>query len=67
MTSVDTGWVTDERPFTQAAHETERGFETPLDCADGAARVVHPVYHGLQPENQPYFAVFLKDFRVHEW
>ncbi len=67
MTSVDTGWVTDERPHAQAAHEARRGFETPLDCRDGAARVLHPIYHGMKEENQPYFAVFLKDFRVHPW
>ncbi len=68
MTAVDTGWVTDERPFDQAAHETEKGFEPPLDCKDGAARVYHPILKGVnEPEKQPYFAVFLKDFRVHPW
>ena len=68
MTAVDTGWVTDERPFAQASFEAERrGFSPPLDCADGAARVLHPLYHGLREDNQPYFAVFLKDYKVHDW
>ena len=68
MTAVDTGWVTDERPFHQAAHESEvKAFVVPLDCVDGAARVLHPIWHGLQDQNQPYFSVFLKDFKVHPW
>ena len=68
MTAVDTGWVTDERPFHQAQHEIDaKGFTPPLDCQDGAARVYHPVIHGLNPENSPYFAVFLKDFKPKSW
>lgn len=68
MTAVDTGWVTDERPFHQARLEAEvKGFVPPLDCQDGAARVYHPIVHGLNPKNSPYFAVFLKDFKPKDW
>ena len=81
MTSVDTGWVTDERPYQQAQHESMLGFLPPLDCQDGAARVYHPIVHGLSKDtsgkyknNQPYFSVFLKDFKgggatqpLHNW
>lgn len=68
MTAVDTGWITDERPFHQARHEADvKGFVVPLDCKDGAARVCHPIVHGLNPANTPYFAVFLKDFRSQNW
>lgn len=68
MTAVDTGWVTDERPFNQAQHEADvKGFIPPLDCQDGAARVYHPIAHGLNPGNSPYFAVFLKDFKPKSW
>ncbi|XP_022785096.1 uncharacterized protein LOC111325533 [Stylophora pistillata] len=68
MTAVDTGWVTDERPFHQAQHEAEvKGFVPPLDCQDGAARVYHPIVHGLNNKNSPYFAVFLKDFKPKNW
>lgn len=68
MTAVDTGWVTDERPFHQAQHEADvKGFIPPLDCQDGAARVYHPIVHGLNPGNSPYFAVFLKDFKPKNW
>lgn len=67
MTAVDTGWVTDERPHSQAVFEANKGFTVPLSCQDGAARVYQPVIHGLNPENQPYFAVFLKNYQVHPW
>ena len=104
MTAVDTGWCTDERPFAQAEYERrEAGFVVPLDCEDGAARVLHPVLQGLSGSNltegggglrlgqgqaqghtdcdglngqgkapqgredTPFFAVFLKDFKVHPW
>ena len=67
MTAVDTGWVTDERPFQQARHEENKGFKVPLDCVDGAARIYHPIVHGLDPEQTPYFAVFLKDYKPSPW
>ena len=67
MTAVDTGWCTDERPYSQASHEKRQGFLVPLTCADGAARVCHPLVHGLDAAEQPYFAVFLKNFRPHPW
>ena len=69
MTAVDTGWITDERPFNQAKFEAERkGFRVPLNCEDGAARILHPIFEGIQnSERIPFFAVFLKDFRVHPW
>ena len=68
MSAVDTGWCTDERPEAQARHEKEqKGFEVPLTCKDGAARVYHTLLHGLQSDKTPYFAVFLKDFKPHPW
>ena len=49
-------------------HEADaKGFKPPLDCKDGAARVYHPIVHGLDPSNSPYFAVFLKGFSPHNW
>ena len=62
MSAVDTGWCTDERP-----EKEQRGFEVPLTCEDGAARVYHPLLHGLQTDKTPDFAVFLKDFKPHPW
>ncbi|CAB4070163.1 unnamed protein product [Lepeophtheirus salmonis] len=39
MTSVDTGWVTDERPQHQAVYEKViRGFDAPLSEEDGGSK-----------------------------
>lgn len=73
MTAVDTGWCTDERPhathYGEERHqECVKGFQVPLSHEDGAARVYHPVWQGLEElHEQPYFAVFLKNFKPHPW
>ena len=67
MTAVDTGWCTDERPHRQAQHEADGGFVVPLTTEDGAARVYHPILHGMKENNLPYFSVFLKNFKPHPW
>ena len=46
---------------------SHQGFQVPLSHEDGAARVYHPVWHGLQEDSQPYFATFLKNFKPHPW
>ncbi len=33
MTSVDTGWITDERPHFQKVRLAEEGFHAPLDSS----------------------------------
>lgn len=43
MNSVDTGWVSDEHPFV-----LRNNFQPPLDCVDGAARILHPIFEGYQ-------------------
>ena len=66
MTSVDTGWITNENPFPIADMMSREGFVAPLDVVDGAARVLDPVYEGLVTQ-RPLFGVFLKDYRQVEW
>ncbi len=67
MNSVDTGWITDENPLPRKEYmQTERGFFTPLDVHDGAARVLAPVYDGLSGYD-PLFGNFLKDYVPHPW
>jgi NAD(P)-dependent dehydrogenase (short-subunit alcohol dehydrogenase family) len=65
MTSVDTGWITDERPHTQKMRLAEIGFHAPLDLVDGAARVYDPIVRGEAGED--VFGVFLKDYRPWAW
>lgn len=65
MTSVDTGWITDERPHPTKLRLAEEGFHAPLDLVDGAARVYDPVVRGEAGED--LFGVFLKDYRPSQW
>ncbi len=67
MISVDTGWVTDERPYHMARSEERKGFVLPLDSVDGAARVLDPIMSGLTSEEDPLYAVFVKDYRPYPW
>ena len=65
MTSVDTGWITDERPYPTKMRLADDGFHAPLDLVDGAARVYDPVVRGEAGED--IHGVFLKDYRPAPW
>jgi NAD(P)-dependent dehydrogenase (short-subunit alcohol dehydrogenase family) len=67
MNSVDTGWVTDEDPVHIAARKTaENGFHPPLDIVDGAARIVDPIFDGINT-GRHVWGQFLKDYRPTAW
>ena len=65
MTSVDTGWITDERPHPTRMRLAGEGFHAPLDLVDGAARVYDPIVRGEQGEDLR--GVFLKDYAPCPW
>jgi NAD(P)-dependent dehydrogenase (short-subunit alcohol dehydrogenase family) len=65
MTSVDTGWITDERPHPTKIRLAEEGFHAPLDLVDGAARVYDPIVRGELGED--INGVFLKDYQPAAW
>ncbi|MFC4223138.1 SDR family oxidoreductase [Lysinibacter cavernae] len=65
MTSVDTGWITDERPHPTKLRLAEEGFHAPLDLVDGAARVYDPIVRGELGED--VCGVFLKDYSASQW
>jgi NAD(P)-dependent dehydrogenase (short-subunit alcohol dehydrogenase family) len=65
MTSVDTGWITDERPHPTKMRLAEAGFHAPLDLVDGAARVYDPIVRGEAGED--LHGVFLKDYEPAPW
>ncbi len=65
MTSVDTGWITDERPHTTKIRLADEGFHAPLDLVDGAARVYDPIVRGEAGED--LFGCFLKDYQPSAW
>ncbi|MGD9572423.1 MAG: SDR family NAD(P)-dependent oxidoreductase [Thermoleophilia bacterium] len=65
MTSVDTGWITDERPHPDRVRLAADGFHAPLDLVDGAARVYDPIVRGEAGED--LHGCFLKDFEPAPW
>ncbi|EGX56951.1 oxidoreductase [Streptomyces zinciresistens K42] len=65
MTSVDTGWITDERPHYDKLRLADEGFHAPLDLVDGAARVYDPIVRGEAGED--LYGVFLKDYAPGKW
>ncbi|WP_328552141.1 SDR family NAD(P)-dependent oxidoreductase [Streptomyces sp. NBC_00358] len=65
MTSVDTGWITDERPHYDKLRLADEGFHAPLDLVDGAARVYDPIVRGEQGED--LYGVFMKDYAPGKW
>ncbi|WP_372410903.1 SDR family NAD(P)-dependent oxidoreductase [Streptomyces luteireticuli] len=65
MTSVDTGWITDERPHPDKVRMAAAGFHAPLDLVDGAARVYDPIVRG--EEGEDLYGCFLKDYRKADW
>jgi NAD(P)-dependent dehydrogenase (short-subunit alcohol dehydrogenase family) len=67
MNSVDTGWVTDEDPIAHAERKQRvHNFHPPLDIVDGAARIVDPVFSGLNTGHHVW-GLFLKDYKPTPW
>ena len=65
MTSVDTGWITDERPHPTKTRLADEGFHAPLDLVDGAARVYDPIVRGELGED--VYGCFLKNYAESAW
>ncbi|MCA9573455.1 MAG: SDR family oxidoreductase, partial [Myxococcales bacterium] len=65
MNSVDTGWITDERPHPTKMRLADEGFHAPLDLVDGAARVYDPIVRGEAGEDVR--GCFLKDYARSAW
>ncbi len=67
MNAVDTGWVTDEDPAELAKRkQEEQDFYPPLDIVDGAARVLDPLFDGINTEKH-WCGKFLKDYKPIAW
>jgi NAD(P)-dependent dehydrogenase (short-subunit alcohol dehydrogenase family) len=67
MNAVDTGWVTDEDPAEMARKkQIEQDFQPPLDIVDGAARVMDPLFDGINT-GKHWSGKFLKDYLPIAW
>ena len=67
MNSVDTGWVTDEDVAELAARKVvNHRFHPPLDIVDGAARIVDPLFDGINTGVHRW-GQFLKDYQPTDW
>ena len=72
MTAVDTGWVSSMREMNNLFNNKENNnFEeifcnVPLDCLDGAMRVLQPIIEGVQNKKY-YYGVILKDYKEYHW
>jgi len=67
MNAVDTGWVTDEDPAELAKMKQEQqDFQPPLDIVDGAARVMDPLFDGINT-GKHWCGKFLKDYGPIPW
>ena len=67
MNAVDTGWVTDEDPIELAKKKAVvHDFQPPLDIVDGAARVMDPLFDGINT-GKHWCGKFLKDYMPIDW
>lgn len=67
MNSVDTGWVTEENPLPMKVRSRISGKVPPLDCIDGAARILAPIFDVLEDNKPPAYGKFFKDYRETNW
>ncbi|MDF1666814.1 MAG: SDR family oxidoreductase [Planctomycetota bacterium] len=64
MSSVDTGWITNEQPKHIAdVMKDKYNFQPPLDEIDGAARVLDPIFFGRNT-GQLLYGSFFKDYQA---
>ncbi|MCM2350579.1 MAG: SDR family oxidoreductase [Bacteriovoracaceae bacterium] len=67
INAVDTGWVTDEDPAELSERKQQlHDFQPPLDIVDGAARVIDPIFDGINT-GKHWSGKFLKDYFPIDW
>lgn len=66
LTAVDPGWFSVQQAAPAAERFAANGGRVPLDAADAAARVLDPVFAGIE-SGEPAFGVLFKDYREVPW
>ncbi len=66
MNSVDTGWITNEKPNPQNLNAAERKTVMAIDEVDGAMRVLDPVIRAIRDDEKDYGKLF-KNYREYPW
>lgn len=66
MNSVDTGWITNEKPNLKEASDIERKSIMAIDETDGAARILDPIFSSLI-NKQFIFGKLFKNYYEYNW
>jgi NAD(P)-dependent dehydrogenase (short-subunit alcohol dehydrogenase family) len=66
MTSVDPGFITNEKPFPLSVETSTRRVKMAIDEVDGASRVCDPIIRALN-EKEYLYGVLLKNYSVFPW
>ena len=66
MNSVDTGWITNEKPNPENLNELNRKTLMAIDETDGAMRVLDPIIRAIQNNEKDYGKLF-KNYKEYPW
>lgn len=66
MNSVDTGWITNEKPNPQNLGEEERKGQMTIDEVGGAMRILDPIITAVKGE-KPVFGKLFKNYQEYLW
>lgn len=66
MNSVDTGWITNEKPNPENLNELNRKTLMAIDETDGAMRVLDPIIRTIQNNEKDYGKLF-KNYKEYPW
>jgi NAD(P)-dependent dehydrogenase (short-subunit alcohol dehydrogenase family) len=66
LTAVDPGWFSVQQAAPAAERLEAAGVRVPLDAEDAAARILDPVFTGIET-GSPASGVLFKDYRVVPW
>jgi NAD(P)-dependent dehydrogenase (short-subunit alcohol dehydrogenase family) len=66
MNAVDTGWITNKRPYPSQFSLGVRKIKMAIDEVDGAARICDPIFRAI---NDGEFAegVLFKNYQIYPW